>query len=76
MTAASRKDVTGLLLAWSKGDNAALGELMPLVYEDLRDIARRAAELGRLTRPGEKGTIQVAEDAAAPLLPTPEESRR
>jgi RNA polymerase sigma factor (TIGR02999 family) len=30
-----------LLVAWSKGDEEALNDLMPLVYGDLRGIARR-----------------------------------
>lgn len=34
-------DVTGLLLAWSNGDQAALEQLMPLVYAELRRMARR-----------------------------------
>jgi RNA polymerase sigma-70 factor, ECF subfamily len=34
-------DISGLLVAWSRGDKAALNDLMPLVYEDLREIARR-----------------------------------
>jgi RNA polymerase sigma factor (TIGR02999 family) len=34
-------DISDLLVAWSKGDKAALNDLMPLVYEDLREIARR-----------------------------------
>ena len=33
-------DITQLLLAWRKGDPAALDELMPLVYEELRRLAR------------------------------------
>ena len=33
--------VTGLLLAWSKGDDAALEQLLPLVHAELRRIARR-----------------------------------
>jgi RNA polymerase sigma factor (TIGR02999 family) len=33
-------DVTQLLLDWSKGDRAALDQLMPVVYEELRKIAR------------------------------------
>jgi RNA polymerase sigma factor (TIGR02999 family) len=32
--------VTELLIDWSKGDNAALERLMPLVYEELRNVAR------------------------------------
>src|SRR5262245_55321778 len=32
--------VTQLLLAWSEGDQAALAELMPLVYAELRRLAK------------------------------------
>ena len=35
------EDISGLLVAWSKGDEAALNDLMPLIYDDLRGIARR-----------------------------------
>ncbi|HEV2351483.1 MAG TPA: sigma-70 family RNA polymerase sigma factor [Terriglobia bacterium] len=34
-------DVTQLLQAWGKGDQAALDRLMPLVYQELRRIAKR-----------------------------------
>jgi len=34
-------DVTRLLLAWKSGDEAALGHLMPLVYNELHRLARR-----------------------------------
>jgi RNA polymerase sigma-70 factor (ECF subfamily) len=34
-------EITELLLKWSKGDNAALDELIPLVYPELRRMARR-----------------------------------
>ena len=34
-------EVTGLLLAWGKGDDAALEQLIPLVHAELRRIARR-----------------------------------
>ena len=37
--AESTPDVTGLLIDWSNGDPAALGELMPLVYGELRRLA-------------------------------------
>jgi RNA polymerase sigma factor (TIGR02999 family) len=37
----SAKDVTQLLAKWSGGDQAALAELMPLVYDELRRQARR-----------------------------------
>jgi RNA polymerase sigma factor (TIGR02999 family) len=33
--------VTALLAAWTQGDRSALGELVPLVYADLRRIAAR-----------------------------------
>lgn len=33
--------VTGLLIDWSNGDKGALERLMPLVYDELRKIARR-----------------------------------
>ncbi|SRR6266496_996180 len=35
----SQQRVTELLVQWSHGDNAALAELTPLVYEELRRIA-------------------------------------
>jgi RNA polymerase sigma factor (TIGR02999 family) len=38
-------DITGMLAAWSKGDENALADVMPLIYRDLRLIARR--HLGR-----------------------------
>ena len=41
MTNQSPEGISGLLVAWSKGDEEALNELMPLVYADLRGIARR-----------------------------------
>jgi RNA polymerase sigma factor (TIGR02999 family) len=34
-------DVTDLLLSWRKGDAAALDRLVPLVYDELRRVARR-----------------------------------
>ena len=33
--------ITALLQAWGGGDTAALGELMPLVHDELRRMARR-----------------------------------
>jgi RNA polymerase sigma factor (TIGR02999 family) len=38
-TATSPQRVTELLAHWSHGDDAALGELTPLVYEELRRLA-------------------------------------
>jgi RNA polymerase sigma factor (TIGR02999 family) len=37
----SQQRVTELLVRWSQGDNAALAELTPLVYEELRRVAHR-----------------------------------
>src|SRR5215510_3310594 len=37
----SKRDVTQLLVAWSQGDQAAFERLAPLVYEELRRVARR-----------------------------------
>src|SRR5712692_343778 len=39
MTQVSTHEVTQLLIAWSKGDKAALDKLTPLVYEELRRLA-------------------------------------
>ena len=41
MAQASREEVTGLLRAWSDGDQAALDKLMPLVYAELHRLAKR-----------------------------------
>src|SRR6478735_10683484 len=37
----SQERVTNLLTRWSEGDDAALAELTPLVYEELRRLAHR-----------------------------------
>ncbi|MFL6334690.1 MAG: sigma-70 family RNA polymerase sigma factor [Pyrinomonadaceae bacterium] len=34
-------EITGLLMAWGGGDESALDRLMPLVYDELRRLARR-----------------------------------
>ena len=34
-------EITGLLVAWSDGDESALDRLIPLVYEELRKLAHR-----------------------------------
>ena len=41
MVLPSSHDVTRLLKAWSTGDEEALAKLTPLVYRQLREIARR-----------------------------------
>jgi RNA polymerase sigma-70 factor, ECF subfamily len=35
------EDITGLLLQWRAGDESALNQLMPLVYDELRRLARQ-----------------------------------
>jgi RNA polymerase sigma factor (TIGR02999 family) len=41
MVAPSPKEVTRLLVGWGNGDQAALDELIPLVYDELRRLAGR-----------------------------------
>jgi hypothetical protein len=41
MAPEARLDLSVLLIAWAKGDKAALGQLVSLVYPELRRIARR-----------------------------------
>src|SRR6202022_2153842 len=41
MATHSTHEVTGLLQAWGRGDEEALQKLMPLVYRELRQAARR-----------------------------------
>jgi RNA polymerase sigma factor (TIGR02999 family) len=40
MTTPPSNEVTELLLAWNSGEDAALEKLMPLVYDELRRLAR------------------------------------
>jgi RNA polymerase sigma-70 factor (ECF subfamily) len=41
MVGPSTHHATKLLLAWGRGQDAALDELLPLVHEELRRLARR-----------------------------------
>src|SRR5262245_59783931 len=41
MTSPAPKEVTQLLIAWSNGEEEALEKLVPLIYDELRRIARR-----------------------------------
>ena len=41
MRGSASQEITELLDRWTRGDNAALEELVPLVYQDLRRVARR-----------------------------------
>lgn len=47
------QQVTELLLAWNEGDEAALNQLVPLVHDELRRIARRC-----MAREGGDHTLQ------------------
>ena len=47
-------DVTSLLVAYGEGDRAAFDRLVPLVYDDLRRIAR-----GQLRRGGPDETLDT-----------------
>jgi hypothetical protein len=44
----SQQRVTDLLTRWNEGDDAALAELTPLVYEELRRLAHRQMGAERL----------------------------
>jgi RNA polymerase sigma factor (TIGR02999 family) len=50
----SAQQITSLLADWSNGDRAALDQLMPLVYDELRQIAHR-----HLNREREGHTLQT-----------------
>src|SRR5215212_4464269 len=39
--ASIQQEITQLLLKWSKGESAALEQLVPMVYPELRRMARR-----------------------------------
>src|SRR5262245_22961431 len=41
MATPAPQEVTQLLIAWSNGDQVALEKLIPLVYDELRRLARR-----------------------------------
>jgi RNA polymerase sigma-70 factor, ECF subfamily len=41
MSSGASQDITGLLVAWSHGDKAALNSLVPLIYAELHRLASR-----------------------------------
>ena len=51
MARGSPPNVTELLVAWNEGDEAALEQLMPVVYDELRRLARRHLAGERGERP-------------------------
>ncbi len=48
----SPQTVTESLIAWSQGDEAALNQLIPLVHDELRRLAKRYMRRERGQRPG------------------------
>jgi RNA polymerase sigma factor (TIGR02999 family) len=53
VTVTTNRDVTSLLAAWSDGDEQALAEVVPLIYNELVQLARR-----RLGRERDNHTLQ------------------
>jgi len=50
MASSSPQQITQLLVAWRNGDEAALGQLMPFVYDELRRMAHRQIRKKRTDR--------------------------
>jgi RNA polymerase sigma factor (TIGR02999 family) len=46
MNATASHEITGLLRAWGRGEPAALDALIPLVYRELKRLARRRMHVG------------------------------
>src|SRR5262245_25150354 len=70
MTTPSSQEVSQLLLAWRQGDQAALEQLTPLVYAELR---RLAARYMRRERPGHTlQTSALVNEAFVRLLDQPQ----
>lgn len=63
-------EVTGLLREWSAGDAAALEQLAPLIYAELRRLARRA--MGRERQDHTLEATALAHEAFVRLLPQQE----
>lgn len=59
-------DITGLLLAWRAGDQKALDQLFPRVYDELRHIAHR--RLGRERGDHTLGTTALVNEAYLKLV--------
>jgi RNA polymerase sigma factor (TIGR02999 family) len=55
MTVPTQKEVTRLLIAWGDGNQAAMDELMALVYDELRRLASRY-----MRREGQGHTLQTS----------------
>lgn len=55
MSVSNQRQITQLLLAWGQGDEAARDQLIPIIYDELRRLARRHL---RRERPGH--TLQTS----------------
>jgi len=69
MSSAAPDEVTGLLLAWSQGDAAAMEKLIPVVYRELRHIAHRYMQRERSGHTLESGAL--VNEAYQRLIHTP-----
>ena len=67
MSMAAPQDITGLLHAWAAGDQGAFEQLAPLVYDELRRIARRHM---RQRTPQTLQTTALANEAYLKLVNT------
>ena len=68
MTDPVEQDISGLIAAWGSGDEQALDCLMPLVYAEVRRIARR--HLGRGTPGNTLESAALANEAYLKLVRT------
>ena len=69
MTAHSPADVTGLLKRWSAGDDTARDQLIPLVYDRLRELARRRRRA--VARDNSLNTTSLVHEAYLRLVDAP-----
>src|SRR5207248_2860816 len=67
--ASALSDVTGLLKRWSAGDERARDQLIPLVYERLRELAHR--RLGRAPDENSLNTTGLVHEAYIRLVDAP-----
>jgi DNA-directed RNA polymerase specialized sigma24 family protein len=68
MTVEDPRDISGLIAAWGSGDEQSLRSLMPLVYPELRRIARR--HLGRCQAGHSLESAALANEAYLKLVRT------
>jgi RNA polymerase sigma factor (TIGR02999 family) len=66
MKTSATSEVKRLLLAWRNGDRAALDQLIPLIYDELRRVARR--RLGNERRDHTLDSIGLVNEAYLKLI--------